>query len=337
MSLTQLIGDSSWTQSLRAKILQVAAFSSNVLVTGPSGTGKELIARAIHHHSPRAAHPFIPVDCTSLTGDLFASHLFGHVKGAFTGGDYERLGCFRAAEGGTILLDEIGEMSLDLQSKLLRAIQDLAIERVGGTGARRVDTRIVVATNRPLSTLAARGLFRPDLYYRLSGVDIQVPPLRERREDIPELVAYFLNRHRSARDLSLADGAMDALRLHDWPGNVRELERVIERVVALARTDRIDLDDLPPHVRGQYGEVLAPALAARDSMRAWASRYARLVFERCGRNKRQASRLLDISYHTLDAYLRYGSAQSRPLTKRVPAWAREEPCEPLAVAPPEAT
>jgi len=191
-----------------------------------------------------------------------------------------------------------------------------------------LNTRIVVATNRPLSTLVARGLFRPDLYYRLSGVDIQVPPLRERREDIPELASHFLARHRSARDLSLSDAAVDALRLHEWPGNVRELERLIERIVALARTNRIDLDDLPPQVRGQYGEVLAPALAANDSMRAWASRYARLVFERCGRNKRQASRLLDISYHTLDAYLRYGNTGSRPAGKRVPAWARAEPCEP---------
>jgi DNA-binding NtrC family response regulator len=225
----------------------------------------------------------------------------------------------------------VSDLALSAQAKLLRAIQDLAVERVGGTGTRRVNTRIVVATNRPLSDLVARGLFRPDLFYRLSGVDIQVPPLRARREDIPDLIGHFLARHRTTRPLSLSDAAIDALRLYEWPGNVRELERLIERVVALARSTQIELDDLPPQVRGQYREVLAPALAASDSMRAWASRYARLVFERCGRNKRQASRLLDISYHTLDAYLRYGTTRSRPPGKRVPAWARQaEQCEPLA-------
>lgn len=154
----------------------------------------------------------------------------------------------------------------------------------------------------------------------MSGVDIHVPPLRERREDVPELAVYFLARHRAMRDLSLAEAAMDALRLYDWPGNVRELERLIERAVALAGGNSIELDDLPPQVRGQYREVLAPSLAAGDSMRAWASRYARLVFERCARNKRQASKLLEISYHTLDAYLRFTEGP-RPRNKRVPEWA----------------
>ncbi len=275
----------------------------------------------------RRKGPFVAVNCAAVVETLLEAELFGIEERTATGVRGRR-GKFEHADGGTLFLDEVSDLALSAQAKLLRAIQDLAIERVGGTGARRVDTRIVVATNRPLSTLVERGLFRPDLYYRLSGVDIQVPPLRERREDIPELTAYFLARHRSARELSLSDAAVDALRLHEWPGNVRELERLIERVVALARTSRIDLDDLPPQVRGQYGEVLAPALAASDSMRAWASRYARLVFERCGRNKRQASRLLNISYHTLDAYLRYGTSGSRRANKRVPAWAREELCEP---------
>jgi two-component system, NtrC family, response regulator HydG len=298
-----------------------------VLIEGESGTGKELVARQIHEMGRRRKGPFVAVNCAAVVETLLEAELFGIEERTATGVRGRR-GKFEHADGGTLFLDEVSDLALSAQAKLLRAIQDLAIERVGGTGARRVDTRIVVATNRPLSTLVARGLFRPDLYYRLSGVDIQVPPLRERREDIPELAAHFLARHRSARDLSLSDAAVDALRLHEWPGNVRELERLIERVVALARTNRIDLDDLPPQVRGQYGEVLAPALAANDSMRAWASRYARLVFERCGRNKRQASRLLDISYHTLDAYLRYGNTGSRPAGKRVPAWARAEPCEP---------
>ena len=269
----------------------------------------------------RRKGPFVAVNCAAVVETLLEAELFGIEERTATGVRGRR-GKFEHADGGTLFLDEVSDLALSAQAKLLRAIQDLAVERVGATGSRRVNTRIVAATNRPLSELVARGLFRPDLYYRLSGVDIQVPPLRDRREDIPELATHFLARHRITRDLSLSDAAIDALRLHEWPGNVRELERLIERAVALARSNRIELDDLPPQVRGQYREVLAPALAASDSMRAWASRYARLVFERSGRNKRQASRLLKISYHTLDAYLRYGSSHSRPPSKRVPAWAR---------------
>jgi transcriptional regulator with PAS, ATPase and Fis domain len=223
---------------------------------------------------------------------------------------------------GTLFLDEVSDLSLSAQAKLLRAVQDLAVERVGGTGSKRVNTRIVAATNRPLSGLVEKGLFRADLYYRLSGVEIHVPPLRERRDDVTELARYFLARHGHMRELSMSDGALDALRLHRWPGNVRELERVIERAVALAESDCIELDDLPPNVRGEYAEVLAPSLARTETMRAWGSRYARLVFERCGRNKRQACRLLDISYHTLQAYLRFASRDGRGSAKQVPAWAR---------------
>jgi two-component system NtrC family response regulator len=232
-----------------------------------------------------------------------------------------RRGKFEHADGGTLFLDEVSDLSASAQAKLLRAIQDLAIERVGGSGSRRVNTRIVCATNRPLAELVAQGLFRADVYYRLGGVDLHVPPLRARREDIPALASHFLARHRATRSLSLSGAAMDALGLYDWPGNVRELERLIERTVALASSSRIELDDLPPRVRGQYGDVLAPSVAAGDSMRAWAGRYARLVFERTGRNKRRASRLLEISYHTLDAYLRLGEPP-RHAGKRVPGWAR---------------
>ena len=302
-AISQLVGSSPVMAALKECVERVATTDFTVLIEGESGTGKELVARQIHELGRRRKGPFIAVNCAAVVETLLEAELFGIEERTATGVRGRR-GKFEHADGGTLFLDEVSDLALAAQAKLLRAIQDLAIERVGGTGARRVDTRIVVATNRPLATLVARGLFRPDLFYRLSGVDIQVPPLRDRRDDIPELAAYFLARHRSARDLSLSEAAVDALRLHEWPGNVRELERLIERVVALARSTRIDLDDLPPQVRGQYGEVLVPALEASDSMRAWASRYARLVFERCGRNKRQASRLLNISYHTLDAYLR---------------------------------
>jgi transcriptional regulator with PAS, ATPase and Fis domain len=180
----------------------------------------------------------------------------------------------------------------------------------------------VAATNRPLSELVARGLFRTDLYYRLSGVEIHVPPLRGRREDIPELARYFLTRHRQTRELSLSPAAEEALRLYRWPGNVRELERLMERAVALVESDRIELDDLPPQVRGEYAEVLAPSLAGDESMRAWGSRYARLVLERCGRNKRRACHVLDISYHTLQAYLRYSDHSAQEVAKPLPGWVR---------------
>ena len=199
----------------------------------------------------------------------------------------------------------MSDLSPAAQAKLLRAIQDLSVERVGGIGTRQVDTRIIVATNRPLSTLVERRQFRLDLYYRLNGVDVQVPPLRARREDIPELARYFLDRHHALRPLQLSAAASTRCVAYDWPGNVRELERVIERAVALAGSAFLELDDLPPALLGGYVDVLVPSLRSRETMRAWGSRYARLVLERCENNKRRACRELGISYHTLNAYLRY--------------------------------
>jgi transcriptional regulator with PAS, ATPase and Fis domain len=252
---------------------------------------------------------------------LLEAELFGIEERTATGVRGRR-GKFEHADGGTLFLDEVSDLSLSAQAKLLRVIQDLAVERVGGQGVRRVNTRIIAATNRPLSELTVRGLFRTDLYYRLSGVEIHVPPLRSRREDITELARYFLDRHRHARELSLSPQAEEALNLHGWPGNVRELERLMERAVALAERDRIELDDLPAVVRGEYEETLGPALAGNESFRRWGSRYARLVFERCGRNKRRACRVLDISYHTLQAYLRYSDRRAREQAKQLPAWVR---------------
>jgi DNA-binding NtrC family response regulator len=315
-----LIGSTSVMESLRERVERVALTDFTVLIEGESGTGKELVARQIHELSRRRAGPFVAVNCAAVVETLLEAELFG-IEDRTATGVRGRRGKFEYAEGGTLFLDEVSDLALSAQAKLLRAIQDLAVERVGGTGMRRVDTRIVVASNRPLSELVARGLFRSDLYYRLSGVDIHVPPLRLRREDISELAAYFLARHRATRDLAVSDAALDALRLYDWPGNVRELERLIEGAVALVASNRIELDDLPPQVCGRYGEVLGPSIAASESMRAWGSRYARFMFERCGRNKRAASRLLDISYHTLEAYLGYGYS-SRPSRGRMPGWAR---------------
>ena len=317
-----LIGSTAAMESLRERVGRVARTDFTVLIEGESGTGKELVARQVHELSRRRAGPFVAVNCAAVVETLLEAELFGIEERTATGVRGRR-GKFEHADAGTLFLDEVSDLALSAQAKLLRAIQDLSVERVGGTGTRRVDTRIVVATNRPLSELVARGLFRADLYYRLSGVDIHVPPLRLRRDDIPGLAAYFLARHRATRDLSISEAALDALRLYDWPGNVRELERLIERAIALVPSDRIELLDLPPQVCGRYGEVLGPSIAASESMRAWGSRYARLMLERCGRNKRAASRVRGISYHTLDAYLRYGYP-NRTTGRRLPGWARPE-------------
>ena len=315
-----LIGSSGVMQMLRGRVERVALTDFTVLIEGESGTGKELVARQIHEVSRRRSGPFVAVNCAALVETLLEAELFGIEERTATG-VRGRLGKFEHADGGTLFLDEISDLSLSAQAKLLRAIQDVAVERVGGHGSRRVNTRIVAATNRPLSDMVSRGLFRSDLYYRLGGVEIHVPPLRARREDICELAAYFLSRHTRARELSLSDAAADALRMYSWPGNVRELERFIERAVALVDSNHIELDDLPPQFRGDYVEVLGPSMAAGESMRAWGSRYARLVFERCGRNKRRACRHLDISYHTLEAYLSY-PGRKLDSGRQLPAWVR---------------
>jgi transcriptional regulator with PAS, ATPase and Fis domain len=269
--------------------------------------------------SRRRTGPFVAVNCAAVVETLLEAELFGIEERTATGVRGRR-GKFEHADGGTLFLDEVSDLSAAAQAKLLRAIQELAVERVGGHGVKRINTRIIAATNRPLADLVARRQFRTDLYYRMSGVEIQVPPLRARKDDILDLARYFLERHRFARDTTISPAAEEALRAHDWPGNVRELERMVERAVTLSDDDCIDLDHLPPHVGGEFSRVLGPALRARDSMRAWGSRYARLVFERCGRNKRRACQVLGISYHTLQGYLRYGAASGPPDATELPAW-----------------
>lgn len=300
-----LIGTSAVMHALRERIERVATTDFTVLIEGESGTGKELVARQIHAMSRRHHGPFVAINCAALVETLIEAELFGIEERTATGVRGRR-GKFEHAHGGTLFLDEVSELSLAAQAKLLRAIQDLTVERVGGTGGRRVDTRIVAATNRPLGMLVERGLFRSDLFYRLGGVEVRVPPLRSRKEDIVELASYFLSSHgtRSARK-TMSPAAVDTLIAYDWPGNVRELERMIEGALATCDTYEIGLDDLPIALRGTYGEVLMPSVQVSDTIRAWGSRYARLVYEKCGRNKRRACALLDISYHTLNAYLEY--------------------------------
>lgn len=314
-----LIGSTPAMHALRSNIERVAGTDFTVLLEGESGVGKEIVARQIHEIGRRRNGPFVAINCAALVETLLEAELFGIEERTATGVRGRR-GKFEHADGGTLFLDEVSDLSLSAQAKLLRAIQDLSIERVGGIVTHRIDTRIVAATNRGLRGLVDRQLFRPDLYYRLSGVDIRVPTLRERRADIPELARYFLERHRATRSLHLSEAAGDALIAYAWPGNVRELERLMERAVALAETDVLELDDLPPTVRGDYATTIMPSLARRETLRMWASRYARVVLERSKGNKRAACRVLDISYHTLQAYLRTPIHDGAPEASE--AWAR---------------
>jgi transcriptional regulator with PAS, ATPase and Fis domain len=292
--------------ALRATIERVATTDFTVLIEGESGVGKELVARQIHDLSRRRSGPFVAINCAALVETLLEAELFG-IEDRTATGVRGRRGKFEMADGGTLFLDEVSDLSMSAQAKLLRAIQDLAVERVGASGAQKVDIRIIAATNRRLADLVARSVFRLDLFYRLSGVDLRVPPLRERRDDVRELAEHFLGRHRLTHPLKLSPAAADALCVYEWPGNVRELERLIERAIALCDSDCIALDDLPAAVRGDYATTLLPSIARDDTMRAWGSRYAQLVVNRCHGNKRHACRVLGISYHTLQAYLRYSS------------------------------
>jgi transcriptional regulator with GAF, ATPase, and Fis domain len=231
---------------------KVAASPSAVLILGESGTGKELLAEAIHAASPRAARPFVKVHCAALSQSLLESELFGHVRGAFTGADRDRVGRFEQANGGTLFLDEIGDINLEVQTKLLRVLQEMSFERVGSSQPIKVDVRILAATHQDLEAMIRAGRFREDLYYRINVFSLRTPPLRERKEDIFELAVHFLGRHaqRIGKAVThLDDEAVEALIAHDWPGNIRELENVIERAVVLADGPAITRGDLPTEVR----------------------------------------------------------------------------------------
>jgi DNA-binding NtrC family response regulator len=242
-----LVGSSPWARTIREKILSVAFCPSSVLITGPTGTGKEVIARAIHSHSTRADKPFIPVDCAAVSDTLFASHIFGHLKGAFTGANNAALGCFRAAHGGTIFLDEIGELEAEMQTKLLRVLQQRTVVPVGSHHEVPVDVRIVAATNRDLEREVRQGRFREDLYYRLNVVALRTLPLRDRPQDIEDLARHFLAKLAIDHGLAskrLSRDAMARLQQHDWPGNVRELENILERAAFLRQDDEIGAGDV---------------------------------------------------------------------------------------------
>lgn len=257
-----IIGHSPQMQEVFRVTRKVASSSATVLLTGETGTGKELIARALHELSSRATGPFVRVNCGALSESLLESELFGHMKGAFTGAHETRTGRFEAAHGGTVFLDEINSVSYQLQVKLLRVLQEQEFERVGDTKTIRVDCRVVAATNVDLTDEIKAGRFREDLYYRLNVIPIYLPALRERRDDIPSLVKFFVRRYAEENGFAVArvtTNALNFLSQYEWPGNVRELQNYIERALVLASSDEIDAADLPTHVRG-----LAPVRIGRN-------------------------------------------------------------------------
>jgi DNA-binding NtrC family response regulator len=304
-----LVGQHAEMQRLYRLIAQVARTTTTVLITGESGTGKELIARAIHRQGPRRHKPFVPVNPSALSDTLVESELFGHERGAFTGAFQRKLGRFELAQGGTLFLDEIGTLKHELQVKLLRVLQEREIERVGGTRSIPIDVRIIVATNVDLKQAVLRGAFREDLYYRLNVMPIAVPPLRERRDDIPLLVAHFVRRYSqqfNKRVDGLTPEAMAALCDYSWRGNVRELQNVIERVVGLAEGPRVGLDDVPldlllPDHRARTRDP--EGLPLRQATEEFERQIVMRVLERVRWNRSEAARILGIHRNSLKTML----------------------------------
>jgi len=270
----QIIGESPPMRELAAKIQQVAPTNSRVLIMGENGTGKELVARAIHRNSGRSNQPFIQVNCAAIPDELIESELFGHERGAFTGAIASTQGKFQQADGGTVLLDEIGDMSLRTQSKVLRVLEEHEFTRVGGRDAIKVDVRVIAATNKNLSEEVQKGGFREDLFYRLNVIPIHVPPLRERVEDIPLLATYFLTqfcRENGKRKKSLSQEAMKLLQAYRWPGNVRELKNIIERLVIMVPSDTIEASDMPDNLTEH--SISASSLVLKEARNEFERRF----------------------------------------------------------------
>lgn len=318
----QIIGESRVLKDVFRIVAKVAPTDSTVLVTGESGTGKELLVRALHAQSLRKDKPFVPVNCGAIPRELLESELFGHEKGAFTHAIRSRAGRFELADGGTIFLDEIGEMDLSLQVKILRVLQEKEFERVGGTQPKRADVRIVAATNRDLEKEVAEGRFREDLYYRLNVIPMHLPPLRERGRDVMLLADAFLDRFCKKKDrpvLNISDLARNMLLAYTWPGNVRELENFMERMSILCEGQSITPDDLPPKIRSEVGEAPTPQpepvapgfawprlqdlrdrdLSLKEFLDAVEDRLLVEALEEAGHVKNQAAEILGIKRTTL--------------------------------------
>ena len=303
-----LIGEEPALKKVLKLVTKVAVTDSSVLILGESGTGKELIARAVHEMSPRINKPFVPINCGAIPENLLESELFGHVKGAFTGANQSRAGRFELADGGTIFLDEIGEMPMLLQVKLLRVLQERSFEPVGGSRAVSVDVRVVAATNKNLEEEVEAGRFREDLYYRLNVVELNLPPLRRRQADIPLLCEYFNTRLQQSKGRSVSafsDAAMEKLKAYTWPGNVRELENVVERLSVFCMDELVELEDLPDKLlRGRISksanyELPEEGVDLRQMVNDLEETMLRQALEKTGWNKNKAATLLNMNRTTL--------------------------------------
>jgi len=307
-----ILGGSRPMQALFQMLDTVARSSSTILVTGETGTGKEVVARAIHHNSPRRANRFVALNCSAIPETLLEAELFGHVRGAFTGAVGTRQGRFEQAHKGTLFLDEVGTMSVALQMKVLRALQEREFERVGDNQTIRVDVRVIAATNSDLLAMIAEGTFREDLYYRLNVIPLALPPLRERRDDIPILVTHFLDKFAPGEVIHVSQGAMRALMAYHWPGNVRQLENAVERAIALGGgREEVDITDLPPELQSEQQSVPTPSVDlpadGLDLPAHLASIERDLVhraLDRTGGNRNKAADLLRIKRTTLVEKLR---------------------------------
>jgi DNA-binding NtrC family response regulator len=304
-----LIGESEEMQEVLDAIQKAASTPATVIISGESGTGKELVARAIHYNGDRASSPFVPVNCGGIPEGLLESELFGHVKGAFTGATVTRAGFFQTADGGTIFLDEISETSMAMQSKLLRVLQDKEVYMVGATKPRKVDVRILAASNKDLPALVEKSTFREDLFFRLNVINIHIPPLRQRRQDIPLLANYFLRKYAQEMDKAtphLTSDALEVLRKYNWPGNVRELENVVQRIVVMGEESIVDIPDLPSLMR--FSALKTEGL---DRPLAEVEReYIRKVLASVGGNKTKAAKILGIDRKTLREKLKSENNQS---------------------------
>ncbi len=307
--MQEIIGESESMISLFQLIEKVAGSDATVLIQGESGTGKELVAKAIHDLSPRRTKNFIPVNCAAIPDELLESELFGHVKGSFTGAIATRIGSFEMADKGTLFLDEIGDMKANLQVKLLRVLQNKELEPVGASHSKKVDVRIIAATNQNLDQLVALREFREDLYYRLSVIPIILPPLRDRRDDIPLLISSFLekfNRNKLHKVREMDADCMEALCRYDWPGNVRELKNLLERLVIIKESGTITLQDLPDKYRGitSPGQAENVTLTGKDfcltnAVEEFENRLILQALEKTGGNKKAAAKILNIKRTTL--------------------------------------
>jgi transcriptional regulator with GAF, ATPase, and Fis domain len=307
------VGDHPLMQKIYAMVHRVASSDATVLITGESGTGKELVARSIHNLGPRVSHHFVPINCAALPEELLESELFGHTRGAFSGAVSSRVGMFQLADGGTIFLDEIGEMAVSLQAKLLRVLQNREVRPVGADRSTAINVRVITATNKDLDREVEKGTFREDLFYRLQVIPIHLPPLRARRSDIPILVRHFLekNSQKYGSTLVISDEAMIYLWEYDWPGNVREVENLIERMVVLSDNGRIGPEDIPPYVRSFISEKKLPhpplndgEVNLREVLEQFEGRLIDEALRRANGNKTAAAQMLGLKRTTLVAKLR---------------------------------